>query len=257
MVHMSCWRTLPLWLATLAPWSALAQPTPQTAAALVIAVGEEPHTYGNRLVQLIYADIGRRLGLNIDVKTFPQQRRSAMANEGLVDGETARVFTYGANFPNLIRVEEPLLDLSFALYTAQADLHPSSLQDLTRYPKLLAEHRRGVLFCERLLNTVLPPERISNVNETAQGAKKLQAGRTDVYCDLEIAFNEVLDDPEFKSGPPLRKVLMLGLLPTYPYLHKKHSDLAPRMAAVIRQMKAEGRIETYKLQARQETRRSP
>lgn len=258
MTQTSCWWLLArwLWLLALAPLPCLAQTAPAAPSVLVIAVDEEPHTYGNRLVQLIYADIGRRLGLKIEVKTFPQQRRSVMANEGLIDGETARVHAYGANFPNLVRVEEAVLDLSFALYTAQANLHLSNLQDLTQHPRLLAEHRRGVLFCERQLKAVLPPERISDVNETVQGAKKLQAGRTDVYCDLEIAFNEVLDDPEFKSGPSLRKLLTLGLLPTYPYLHKKHSDLAPRMATVIRQMKAEGRIEAYKNQARHETRRS-
>jgi polar amino acid transport system substrate-binding protein len=37
-------------------------------------------------------------------------------------------------------------------------------------------------------------------------------------------------------------------VPTYPYLHRKHADLAPRLAAVLKQMKSEGLIKAYRLQ---------
>ena len=48
----------------------------------------------------------------------------------------------------------------------------------------------------------------------------------------------------------IRKLIQLGAaIPTYPYIHKKHAALAPRLAAALKQMKSEGLIETYRLQA--------
>jgi hypothetical protein len=57
-----------------------------------------------------------------------------------------------------------------------------------------------------------------------------------------------LQQPEFK-GANVRKVVSIGkTVPTYPYVNKKHAELAPRLAAVLKQMKAEGLIEVYRKQ---------
>jgi len=54
--------------------------------------------------------------------------------------------------------------------------------------------------------------------------------------------------PEFQ-GTSVRKVISIGnAVPTYPYINKQNADLAPRLAAVLKQMKAEGLIETYRMQ---------
>jgi hypothetical protein len=51
----------------------------------------------------------------------------------------------------------------------------------------------------------------------------------------------------------LRKALYLRKsVPTYTYLHKKHTELAPRLAATFKKMKAEGLIEAYRLQIERE-----
>jgi hypothetical protein len=51
----------------------------------------------------------------------------------------------------------------------------------------------------------------------------------------------------------VRKLLNLGRpLSLYPYLHMKHSALAPRLAAVLKQMKAEGLVERYRIDTERE-----
>jgi len=40
--------------------------------------------------------------------------------------------------------------------------------------------------------------------------------------------------------------------PTYPYLHKKHASLAPKMAEIIKTMKTEGLIEKYRIEVDKE-----
>jgi len=238
-----------VFLLALAPLPGQAQSLPATK--LVIGIDEDANTFVGIWGRLNYAEISRRLGIPIEVRTFPQQRRSEMTDSGAIDGETSRIYAYGAAHPNLVRVEEVLADLHFGLYAANPTLRIHRLEDLSA-TTLRGEYRRGVLFCEKALKSVLPEDRLSDVADSIQGARKLLAGRTDVYCDLEFAMLGALHDPAIQGVPRVHRLLDLGNIPTYPYLHKKHAELAPRMAAVVKQMNAEGLVEAYKLQAQRE-----
>ena len=47
--------------------------------------------------------------------------------------------------------------------------------------------------------------------------------------------------------PLLRKQVELGEpVPLYAFVNRRHTELAPRLAATLRQMKAEGLIEQYR-----------
>jgi hypothetical protein len=59
----------------------------------------------------------------------------------------------------------------------------------------------------------------------------------------------LLASPDFKDSTRVRKVLVLGTEPLYPYLAHKNAELAPRLAATIKAMKAEGLIECYRVEA--------
>lgn len=225
--------------------------TVSPAVPLVIGNDAEPDSYSGVMGRLMYAEISKRLAIPMEVRTYPEQRRSALADSGAIDGETVRIYAYGSVHPNLVRVEESLIDLGFSLYTADPALKLQGLSD-PLLGKLRVEYRRGVLFCEKTLKPVLPVNRLSDVAEPKQGAKKLLAGRTDVFCDLDADMISVLHDPEIKGVSNVRTLLEIGTVPTYPYLHKRLADLAPRMAAVIKQMKAEGLIEQFKRQAERE-----
>ena len=226
---------------------ALSQTAAETVKPFIMTVDGEPTTYGSRWVTLIFTEVFKRLGVPLRLENYTLARRAALVEEGSADGETSRVYAYGNHHPHLVRVEESLVDLSFALYSANPAVRLERLEDL-RASSYLVEYRRGILLCETTLKQAVPAERISDVPTQQQGLKKLLAGRTDLYCDLEAYVRQELQSPEFK-GTSIRKAISVGnAVPTYPYLHKKHAALAPRMAAVIRQMKAEGLIEAYRLQ---------
>lgn len=107
--------------------------------------------------------------------------------------------------------------------------------------------------CENTLKPLVTADRLSDVTTEDQGLKKLLAGRTDLYCDIDLYVLQLLNSPEFKGATKIRKVFDLGKsVPTYPYLHKKHAELAPRMAVVLRKMKEEGLIESYRRQVEKE-----
>lgn len=227
--------------------SALSQTAAGTAKPIIMMIDGEPTTYGNRWGTLVHTEIFKRLGLPLQLEHYTLARRTALKGEGSADGEASRIYAYGNDRPHLVRVEESVLDFSFALFAASPGVHLERLEDL-RSSSHLVEYRRGIVLCENTLKKWVPTERISDVLTLQQGLKKLQAGRTDLYCDLDVLVRQELQSPEFKDTA-IRKTIGIGnAVPTYPYLNKKHAALAPRMAAVIKQMKAEGLIEAYRLQ---------
>ena len=204
-------------------------------------------TYGSRWVALIYTEAFRRLKIPVRLEYYTLARRTALVKAGIVDGEASRIYSYGNNRPDLVRVEESVIDFGFSLYTANPSVRLQKIEDL-RATDYFVEYRRGILICDNTLKQAVPANRISDVPTQQQGLKKLVAGRTDLYCDIDVYILQELQSPEFK-GANVRKVISIGnAVPTFPYLNKKHADLAPRLAAVLKQMKAEGLIEAYRQQ---------
>jgi len=48
------------------------------------------------------------------------------------------------------------------------------------------------------------------------------------------------------DGSKVRIAGTMQTIPLYPYLHKRHSELAPQLAGAIKEMKAAGLIEEYR-----------
>lgn len=227
-----------------------AEPAPAAKEAVfVMSADQDEKTFAGKWVWLIYTEAFKRLGMKFQLLANPMTRQSLLADDGLVDGEVARIYSYGDKHPNLVRVEEPVLDLVFSLYTANPALHANSIDDL-KNGAWHAEYRRGVGICQTVMTQLFGAARLSNVTTSEQGANKLLAGRTDIYCDNDVSMLRVLHSAEINHVGRIRKVTPIGdAIPTYPYLYKTHADLAPRLAAVLKNMKEEGLIESYRVQA--------
>jgi hypothetical protein len=251
---LASWRRAARWMATaclLLPTAPVFSQAPPAATprAFIMTADGEPTTYGSRWVTKIYGEAFKRLGIPFRLENYTLARRAVMVEEGTADGETSRIYSYGDNKPYLVRVEESLIDFGFSFYTANPKVRVERFEDL-RATNYLVEFRRGILLCENTVRQYVPAERISDVTTQEQGLKKLLAGRTDLYCDIDVYVLQELQSPELKdSAKKVRRVIGIGKsVPTYPFLNKRHADLAPRLAAVLKQMKAEGLIEAYRLQ---------
>lgn len=216
-------------------------------APFIFGANAEPNAFAVRWATLILNEAFRRLGMTMQMVHYPLTRYAAMLDSGEIDGDPSRIYDYGAAHPALIRVEESIIDMGFVMYAAKPDIRLKSLEQL-RTSGWAVEYQRGVLYCENKLKEVVPPDALSNISSGEQGLRKLLAGRTDVFCDLETSMRRYLNSPEFKDEMRLRKVFHLATLPTYPYLHPKHAALAPRLAAVLKQLKKEGLVEAYRQQ---------
>lgn len=244
-------RVLVLALACLCAPARAAAGTGGGAEPFSIAFDEVPASFGSRWGTKIQAEVFRRLGIPFLPRFLSMARRAAMADDGTIDGDNARIRAYGDSHPNLIRVEEPVMELAFGLYTARGDVGVKRLDDLAASPWLV-EHRRGVVFCEALLSPLVPAPRLSTVLSEGQGLQKLLAGRTDLFCDLDHLVSTALVGMDAAQATRVRKVIGLGEVPTYLYVHRRHAELVPRLAATIRQLRQEGLIEAYRREAERE-----
>jgi ABC-type amino acid transport substrate-binding protein len=213
---------------------------------LVMATNQPETTYEGKWQRRLYEEAFKRLGVAFEVTLLPTARMTAMADSGEVDGQFVRVFAYADAHPEQVRVEEPIYQVVFGLWVSNPALNLSRLEDLAA-TGWRGIYRRGVEQCQNDLSGMLPGDRLSSVATTELGLQMLLAGRIDFYCELDGAVLNALYLPEFKNVTSVRLLLTYGdTIALHPYLHKKHAALAVRLAAVLKQMKADGSLERFR-----------
>ena len=229
---------------------AVGQPENSTSTIVLVSFREET-SKAMRFVVLVQKEAFRRLGYETKFLFVPGKRASEMAENGLADGEMGRPETYGSPQSNLIRVEEDCGGQQVMAYTMDPDLKLNGWDSL-RGTSLHVEYQRGMSTSMRNLVEIVRPELLSEVSTTEQGLKRLVLKRTDVYIDANMGTTQVLQSADFQvfeqvygKGARVQIAGTMGEISLYPWLHRKHADLVPRLAKVLREMKADGSFERY------------
>jgi hypothetical protein len=221
------------------------------AGSLVLGTDQAEGTFFGKWQRQIFTEVARRLGVHAVFVMFPLPRLSPSVESEEIDGEMNRTAEYGAAHPALVRVEEPVVSIVFAVYTADPARQSDGLKSVP--PNAVVEYRRGVLGCENALKPVIVPAQLSDILTTEQGLKKLVSRRTDFYCDTDLAVLNHMSAARAAEFSAVRKLFDVGSsTPLYPYLSKKNASLAPKLAAALKQMKAEGLVERYRRDAMRE-----
>jgi len=216
--------------------TSLSQTVPHQAGKTVtIAIQHDPvkHPMGS-LLNKIYTEAFRRLGYNMIIKHSSTKRVSVYANEGVVDGEIARVKDYGKHFPNLIRVDEPAIYINFVAYALNPDIQLNGWESL-RGTDYRVNYRRGAKGPEVQLSKIFPERRIEAVNTNEQGFRKLLAKRIDIFVNVERP--NVLKTEEFRN---IRIAGVMEEVSVHAYLHRKNKELVPKLSAELKKMREEG-----------------
>ena len=228
-----------------APAQAQQQPAP---APFVMATHQSETSFQGQWVRRIYTEAFRRLGLPVVLPAIPLQRMTEMLDRGEIDGDVGRVHAHGLAHPELVRVEEPIYDILFGLYTLNPAIELKQVDELAAKP-WSATYVRGVAICERLLKPRLQPGNLTPIATDEQGMEMLAMKRVDFYCAADHTMSDLASRERYRQLPPPRLALSMGTLPLYPYLHHRHAALALRLAPVVRAMRAEGLIERYRLES--------
>lgn len=211
---------------------------------MIMVFTRPKHDCFGKWVYLIFTEAFKRMGMELVFENYPAKRCSYLADEGMVDGELGRVYSYNAAHPNLVRIEEHITSIRWAAYSIDPTIQLDDWKNFkgTDYK---VEYRRGLTVAELKLSEVVKKENLSVVERIPQGLKKLLKGRTDIYVDVEETVTQYLITEEFEHSK-IRKVGLLEEETLHAFLHKKNKSYASKLSDVLKKMKQEGLFEKYK-----------
>lgn len=180
-------------------------------------------------VEQLYA----RAGLEVRFVCRPHTRSLILANEGELDGEAARIFM-GDEYPNLIRIKEPLTELKGAAYIVNPDIREFS-------PGLFEKYRTGYV-----LGVLWAQDQCPLKNNHALRARDhlalfqmLLQGRLDIALTNEAAAQLTIQRLG-ESALPIRRLSNYQLnIPIYHYINKRHAAIIPRLEQAMQALNSE------------------
>lgn len=225
---------------------------PQASAPLVLGTSRPDGSYAGRLLRRTYQELFRRMGSAVELKLIPSARLAVELSSERIDGDVGRPLAFGDSQPGLVRVEEPIMQITFAIWSLQPRPGLQRVEQLAE-SGLTVNFPRGVVECERMLQPWIPAQRISDVTTTINALNLLQLGRNDLHCGIDMAVLSDASSPELPGLPPLTRLFNLGEpIPLYFYLQRKHAALVPHIDATLKRMKAEGVLEQIRRETLQE-----
>lgn len=203
----------------------------------------EQDTPSGKRVDAIFSDVFKRAKVDFKYVVIPPARATRMLEAGKIDGEFHRIKEYAENIPEIIRVEEPLVSVVTSAFVINPDIQIKDANSL-KNTYYRVEYLRGNVISERVLKTVVEPQRLSVNNSIEYSFEKLLRGRIDILVTTDIEMFHMLELEKYKNI----KVFTAGQLAKvdlYTFLHKKHKDLATKMAKAIKEIKEEGLMQKY------------
>lgn len=187
---------------------------------------------GTGLVDVVAREAFRRAGLKLKLIRLPAERALLNANAGIDDGEVSRIAGMEKAYPNLIPVPEKLVDHHFVAFTRNAKLKHATWDSV-------APFSIGYIRGYKIIESNLRPEtKTTTANDAEQLLTMLDKGRVDIaiYRRWEgIALAEKLGIENIHIIEP-----SLAEKEIFIYLHKRHADKVPKIAAALREIRREG-----------------
>jgi polar amino acid transport system substrate-binding protein len=212
-------------------------PAPAWAGGqMVLSSGmHEPWTTpdGSGYTTLFVSELFQRLGMTSKVVFNPAAARAlALANEGVDDGLAARIAGLEKEYPNLVRVPEPIFMNDFVAGTVGTKPRIRSWADLPG-------HAVGYILGWQIFEHNLPPiQDLTIAKDSKQLFGLLKSGRLEVI--LHERWQAVWQAREQGVELAIQEPPLVST-PMYMYVHRKHAALVPRIAIELAAMKAEGR----------------
>ena len=94
----------------LAAFSLLSTTVSVAEPNIKLAVGEHIAPNIEQSMKMVYVELFGRTGYSVEIVRYPSMRSEMMLekNDPLLDGDTARIPSFGVKHPNLVMVKEPL-----------------------------------------------------------------------------------------------------------------------------------------------------
>jgi polar amino acid transport system substrate-binding protein len=173
----------------------------------------------------------QRIGVAAVVREVSPERSAVLANHGETDGDVGRSAGLERNYANLVRVPEPIYHYAPTAFSYRYFDVAGGWDALRTHTVCI---RRGLRQTDQRTRNL---QRQVLADEAAM-LRMLSAGG----CDVAIMErNNALAKAAMAADPPLQRLLPpMEVMPLYIYLHKRHAALVPKLAAALKQMRADG-----------------
>lgn len=175
----------------------------QAQESLIISTGPEGNNiilYTEPAVREAYS----RIGIELEITNLPWERSLNYSNSGKTDGELFRTAVVNKeNFPNLIRVDEPIGYIEFVAFSKDPDTLVNGWESLRPYHLVYA---RGVRYIDNKTRGM----QTETVIKLEQAMKMLHAEHCDIviadrFAGLKACREAGIEDLHI-IAPPLKKI---------------------------------------------------
>ncbi len=182
----------------------------------------------DQLARLMFGSVG----YSVTVQTPPAERALMLANAGVDDGDGPRIPGLISEYPHLVRVPEPVLDIDFVAFTKRLRFDTVDWQSLTPFSVAIVT---GWKILER---SITASARLVRVKDPKHLFMLLKEGRTEVavidrFSGYAMCKKIGLRDFNVLEPP-------LASTPMYLYLHEQHAQLVDAVTETLRDLKASG-----------------
>ncbi len=183
-------------------------------------------------LDLLVPELFRRLGVDAEAVRYGAAERAMInANTGVDDGVAMRIKGLEKIYPNLVRIEEKIIDNEFIAYSARVQVATTGFD-------VLKDYQVGYINGWKVFEVGLLPGTVTTkVQDAEQLFTLLASDRADLVLFERWQGNHILRERAIKAHmlrPPLVTTEM------FMYLHSKHAQLVEPAARALRAMKADG-----------------
>lgn len=208
--------------------------TNSNAQSLNIAIIR--NTPDQKIAAKILTVVYEKLGISVRFIEQPGKRSLKSSSAGILDGETARIYSIGNIYPTLIRVPTSYISLPVTVFSKNHQFTVSGWSSLKNHDVAMV---RGMQYAKDGLKKG-EVEKIHILNDVKKMMLFLDKGRADVAISSQFNGRFSLKEKGINSiyslSPPITE------LKIYHYLHVKHKSLIPKVDQQIRLMKKNGEL---------------
>ncbi len=200
---------------------------------LVVNTGFTPpvSTVFNKLL----TEAAKRLGMTLELHEISGERALALADEGVADAECCRIPEIVLRqYHNLIPVSEGVFVVNFSAFARNPEIRISRWEDLKPYSvgtvtgwKILVQNMQRI-----------EPKQSFVLDKPESLFRMLDNGRVEVALLGELSGIDAINKLNIKNISTLTPPLASNTL--YLMFNKRHEKLAPKFAATLKAMQADG-----------------
>ena len=199
----------------------------------------------------VFEELGKRTGLGFEIAELPKKRALFEANYGQhIDGVTARIGGLDKlDLTNLVVVDQPIVQVEHVVFARRQGII-QAVKDRESLVRSAIEQSFAVGFLRgskkaEMLVAGVPEKLLYRFNNQDDAFLRLSRDRLGVFIGGPGMVSRNLLNEKYQSYG-IVEVSTLSKTPLFPYLHKKHTALVPRLKQALQTMEEDGTLAVFR-----------